>query len=332
MKSFWQELPVPFTILAPMEGVTDVVFRQIINEIGRPDVFFTEFTNCDGLVSVGSEKVAQSLRFFNNQRPVVAQLWGANPETFFLSAQFCKDLGFSGIDINMGCPDKSMPKKGACSALINNPSLAKEIILAAKKGSGTLPVSVKTRLASSDLKSQEWFSFLLEQDLAALTIHLRTVEELSKVPAHWEYMLKIINLRNKIAPKTLIIGNGDISSYSDVEDKYKLYGCEGYMIGRGVFTNPWIFNKNVDTNISILDRLDLYLHHIQLYEDTWGGLKNPANLKKFSKSYINNFPEASFLREKIMQCKNTKEMIEVISICKETLKQKRDLINPPKLL
>lgn len=320
MKSFWQELPVPFTILAPMEGVTDVVFREIIAQIGKPDVFFTEFTSCDGLVSVGSEKVAQSLKFFNSQKPVVAQLWGANPETFFLSAQYCKELGFSGIDINMGCPDKSMPKKGACSALINNPSLAKEIIQATKKGGGTLPVSVKTRLAVSDLKSQDWFSFLLEQDLAALTIHLRTVEELSKVPAHWEYMSKIMNIRNKIAPKTLIVGNGDVISYAEVEKKYKLYGCDGYMIGRGVFTNPWVFNKTVNTrNISTLDRLDLYLRHIKLFDNTWESLKNPANLKKFSKSYINNFSEASRLREKIMQSKNTKEMIETINAYKNNM-------------
>lgn len=313
MKSFWQKLPIPFTILAPMEGVTDVVFRQIIAQIGKPDVFFTEFTNCDGLVSVGSEKVAQSLKFFNNQKPIVAQLWGANPETFFLSALYCKNLGFSGIDINMGCPDKSMARKGACSALINNLFLAKEIIQATKKGSGGLPISVKTRLAPSDLKSQDWFSFLLDQDLAALTIHLRTVKELSKAPAHWEYMSKIMELRNKIAPKTLIVGNGDLVSHTEIEKKYKLYGCDGYMIGRGVFTNPWIFNKTVKVeNISILDRLDLYLRHIKLFDSTWGGLKNPANLKKFSKSYINNFSEASFVREKIMQSKNTKEMIETI--------------------
>jgi len=320
MQSFWQELPVPFTILAPMEGVTDVVFREIIAQIGKPDVFFTEFTNCDGLVSVGSEKVARSLRFSNSQKPVVAQIWGANPETFYLSALLCKELGFSGIDINMGCPDKSMVKKGACSALINNSSLAKEIIQATKKGSSNLPISVKTRLAPNDLKSQEWFTFLLKQDLAALTIHLRTVEELSKVPAHWDYMANIIKLRNKISPKTLIIGNGDIASYSEVKNKYKLYGCEGYMIGRGVFTNPWVFNKAVDAEkISISDRLDLYIRHVKLFDSTWGDLKNPANLKKFSKSYINNFPDAGFLRDKIMQSKNTKEMIEIINGYKNTL-------------
>ena len=327
MKSFWQELPIPFTILAPMEGVTDAVFRQIIAQIGRPDIFFTEFTSCDGLVSIGSEKVAQSLRFFNNQKPVVAQIWGSNPETFFLSSLYCKELGFSGIDINMGCPDKSMPKKGACSALINNPSLAKEIIQATKDGSGGLPVSVKTRLASSDLKSQDWFSFLLKQDLAALTIHLRTVKELSKTPAHWEYMSKIMNLKNKIAPKTLIVGNGDVSSFAEVENKYKLYGCEGYMIGRGVFTNPWVFNKTINIeNISIVDRLDLYLRHIKLFDSTWKSSKNPANLKKFSKSYINNFPEASLLREKIMQSKNTKEMTEIISAYKITYRLKNNVI------
>ncbi len=306
------------TILSPMDGYSDLPFRALCRELGSA-LSYTEFINALDILQ-GHPFVHERLGYLPEEQPVVFQIFDSEPQRLLEVALRMQALGPAIIDINMGCPDKSMPKKGACSALINNPSLAKEIILATKKGSGTLPVSVKTRLAVSDLKSQDWFSFLLEQDLAALTIHLRTVEELSKVPAHWEYMSKIMNIGNKIAPKTLIVGNGDVISYAEVEKKYKLYGCDGYMVGRGVFTNPWVFNKTVNTgNISISDRLDLYLRHIKLFDSTWESLKNPANLKKFSKSYINNFPEASLLREKIMQSKNTKEMIKTINAYKNNM-------------
>ena len=320
MKSFWDKLSKPFTILAPMEGVTDAVFRQIINEIGRPDVFFTEFTNCDGMMSNGREKVAMSLKFDRNEKPVVSQIWGSNPKTFYETAIYCREAGFSGIDINMGCPDKVIVKKGSCAALIKNPKLAAEIIQATKDGAGDLPVSVKTRLGFDSALLGEWISFLLKQNLPALTIHLRTVRELSKVPAHWQHMSKIVELRDKISPKTLIIGNGDIMSLSEVEEKYKLYGCDGFMIGRGIFSNPWLFDKSVNMeNVSVSDRLDLYIKHIKLFDKTWGDRKNPASLKKFGKTYINNFADASDLREKVMRSKNIDEMVALIQKYKNNL-------------
>jgi len=320
MKSFWQSLPAPFTVLAPMEGVTDVVFRQIITQIGRPDVFFTEFTNCDGLMSKGRKRVEDALLFSENEQPVVAQIWGLRPENFYKTAQYCREKGFAGIDINMGCPVDTVIKKGACSALIKNHTLAKEIIDATKDGAGDLPVSVKTRIGFDSISLTEWIGFILKQDLAALTLHFRTVRELSKVPAHWECLPEIMKLRQELAPKTLIIGNGDVGSLQEVKEKYDEYGCEGFMIGRGIFSNPWLFNANIILeNITIADRLDLYLRHIRLFEETWEGKKNPDSLKKFAKTYIQNFPDAGSLREKVVLSKNITEMQEMISSYKDTL-------------
>lgn len=308
MKSFWEFLPKPFTALAPMDGVTDTVFRDIINQIGRPDVFFTEFTSVEGLNSDGRERVAESLMFSRSQKPVVAQIWGTDIDAFYKASVLCSKMGFDGIDINMGCPDRVVIKNGACSALIKNPTLAKEIIDAVKKGSNGLPVSVKTRLGFSSIDIKEWIGFLLEQDLDAISVHLRTVAEMSKVPAHWDRMTEIISLRDKISKKTLIIGNGDIKSLEEIKDKYDEYKCDGFMIGRGIFSNPWLFNEKIHLEkVTIEERISLFMKHILLFEKTFPE-KNPAFLKKFCKTYFNNFDEASILREKIMECSTTSEM------------------------
>jgi len=299
-----------------MEGVTDPVFRQIIEEIGRPDVFFTEFTNAEGLNSTGSEKVKESLSFEKNQLPIVAQLWGIDPEAFYKSAKLCKEMGFSGIDINMGCPERVIVKKGSCAGLIKNPDLAQKIIMETKNGAGDLPVSVKTRLGylKQDL---DWIKFLLEQNLSALTIHLRTAEEMSKVPAHWDMIAEIIRLRDEISPKTLIIGNGDILSLKEIEEKFDTFHCDGFMVGRGIFQNPWLFNKNVELEkVTLIERLDLYIKHINLFVKFYRG-RNPSILKKYCKIYISNFSDAVSVREMIMACSKTSEMIEILNSFKK---------------
>ncbi|HWY79409.1 MAG TPA: tRNA-dihydrouridine synthase [Candidatus Sulfotelmatobacter sp.] len=309
MKSFWQTLPRPFTVLAPLDGVTDVVFRQIITEIGKPDVLFTEFTMCEGLLSKGRERVFENLLHKVDQHPIVAQIWGTKPESFYKVAQELRGQGFAGIDINMGCPVRTVIRDGACSALIHTPELAAEIIQATKEGAGELPVSVKTRIGFSSIIIDEWISFLLKQDIAALTVHLRTVNELSKVPAHWELMPAVKKLRDTLSPQTVLIGNGDIASLTEVQGKYYEYGCDGFMIGRGIFANPWIFNTTVTVEtVSVKEKVNLYLYHIALFEKQWQGRKNFALLKKFAKTYINNFPDASAFREKLMEAKTLEEL------------------------
>jgi tRNA-dihydrouridine synthase len=315
MNNFWLQLPKPFTVLAPMDGVTDVVFRNIIDNLGRPNVYFTEFTSCEGLLSKGGEAALQRLRTFPGEMPVVAQIWGINPENFYKAAKLIKPLGFAGIDINMGCPDREVIKKGACSALIKNSKLAAEVISATKEGAGKgIPVSVKTRIGFNSIELEDWLGFLLSQDLTALTVHLRTVKEMSKVPAHWDLMGQIVSLRNSISPETLLIGNGDIASLSEVNEKYEEYGNEGFMIGRGIFQNPWMFNPEKEIEkVSMEDRIALYQEHIELFAETWGPLKNPAIIKKFCKTYINSFPEAVALRGKLMAVNKREELIEVLN-------------------
>ena len=314
MQFSWQNLPKPFTVLAPLDGVTDVVFRQVITEIGKPDVLFTEFTMTDAMVTRGRERALERFRFTPEQKPIIAQIWGTKPEHFYKTAVDLVEMGFDGIDINMGCPERTVVKNGACSALINNPELASEIIKATQEGSKNLPVSVKTRVGFNRDQKEEWLGFLLKHKLAALTVHLRTVKEMSKVPAHWEYMPDIKKMRDTIAPETILIGNGDITSLEEIHDKFSTYGADGYMVGRGIFANPWMFNPEIQMKeITVDQRVDYFIHHINLFIQTWGGEKNFANLKKFAKTYISNFQDSSDLRVLLMETKNIDELMSVLT-------------------
>jgi len=297
-----------------MDDVTDTVFRQIIGDLAAPDLYFTEFTSVDGMVSqAGREAVSRRLIFQESERPIIAQIWGNDPEKFFKAAQMCAEMKFDGIDINMGCPEKSVVKRGMCSGLIHNPQLAAKIIKATKDGADGIPVSVKTRLGMREIEP-DWIKHLLNQDLAALIIHGRTVREMSKVPAHWDEIGKVVQLRNEINPKTVIIGNGDVESYEDGISKVNQYNLDGIMIGRGVFKNLWIFDKSGQIhNPSTEERLQQLSKHTKLFVETWGDTKSFAILKKFFKCYISDFDGASELRTKFMETKNLKEVQTLVS-------------------
>ena len=317
MKNIWNTLEKPFLVQAPMEDVTDTVFRQIIAKCGKPDVFFTEFTNVEGMCSRGRDKVGRRLIFTPVEKPIVAQIWGLDPSKFFETAKMVKDMGFDGIDINMGCPEKSVVKRGACAGLIHNPTLAKEIIEAVKKGAGDLPISVKTRIGIKEIETEVWIEFLLKQNLDALTVHGRTVKEMSDVPAHWDEIGKVVKLRDKLNVNTLIIGNGDIKSLDDALEKHKKYKVDGIMIGRGIFENLWIFDKKINPqNISSEAKLKLLIEHIKLFDKTWGSAsrrtKNFSLMKKFYKIYISSRPDASDLRMKLMGFNNAKNTLDYL--------------------
>lgn len=312
-KNLWQQLPKPFLVQAPMENVTDTVFRQIIVKAGKPDVFFTEFTNTDGLLSKGEEEVKKRLQFTQKERPIIAQIWGTNPESFNTSAKKIQKMGFDGIDINMGCPVKAVITKGSCSGLINNPKLAKEIIAATKSGANKLPVSVKTRIGFNTIQTEDWIGFLLDQQLAALTIHGRTTKEMSDVPAHWDEIGKAVQIRNIKAPETILIGNGDVESYTQALAYHKQYGVDGVMIGCGIFHNIGIFNKAVDPlTIPLATKLRLLITHIELFDATWGKEKPIEILKKFYKIYVSGMRNASEIRMRLMECKTTEETIALV--------------------
>lgn len=310
MANLWQNLPRPFLVLAPMEDVTDYAFRELVAlHLPPPDVYFTEFTSSDGLCSSGYEKTVLKLKYSENQRPIVAQIWGVDPEKMYQSAKIVADLEFDGVDINMGCPDRAVVKKGAGAAHCNDPKLAGEIIDAVKRGSKGIAVSVKTRIGFNSIVTEEWIPFLLSQNLAALTVHGRTAKQKSEVPANWEEIKKAVSYRDEIGIETIIIGNGDVVGYSDGILKHEQYGVDGVMVGRGIFKNPWVFDRTtsrlrVDNAHTKKDYIEVLKKHLTLYEETWGNTKNFAIMKKFFKMYINNFDGAAQTRAFLMESKD----------------------------
>ena len=323
----WHRLPKHFLALAPMDDVTDVVFRQVIAEEGKPDVFFTEFINVDALCSAGREAQSRRLLYTEDQRPIVVQIWGKEPEHFRKVAAELVTMGFDGIDINMGCPDRTVLKNGLCSALIEDHVCAAEIIAAVKDGVSNslsprervgvrgrrVPLSVKTRLGIRKVVTEDWIGFLLEQDLDAITIHARTVKEMSKAPARWEEIRRAVNLRDAMKRDTVIIGNGDVVSRTQALDYAERYGCDGVMIGRGVFRNLWIFHpEKCDTEPSLQERLRVLRRHVELYRDTWGETRSFKILKKFIKVYVAGFPGAAEMRKEFMGTQSYEKLLEKI--------------------
>lgn len=309
----WNELKKPFFVLAPMDDVTDSVFRRIVAETAKPDVFFTEFVSVDGLSSAGRDALWKKLEFVKElETPLIAQLWGLKPENYESIAKELSFMGFAGIDINMGCPVPVVTKNGACSALINNRPLATDIINATISGAGSVPVSVKTRIGFNEI-DLSWPEMLLNLDIKALTIHGRTTKEQSKVPNHWDQIGKVREMRDAINPDITLIGNGDVLSRKQGEELAQQYGLDGIMIGRGIFHDPYVFAEQSPwADMPTQERIDLYKKHIQLFIEFWGGKKNPASLKRFCKVYINGFAGASEARVKLMECQSAEELLQVL--------------------
>ena len=336
--NIWQNLPQPFLILAPMEGVTDIAFRQVIAHAGRPDLFFTEFTNVSSYASEkGRWNALERLKVAPTDSPIIAQIWGKNPEHFSECASVLASLGFSGVDLNFGCPDKHVNKAGGGSAMIKTPDLAVECFRNARK-STNLPVSIKTRLGWSDpMEFRIWLPTLLNEHPDALTVHLRTKKEMSKVPAHYELIPDIIKLRNDISPETKLIINGDIRDRAHALELHKQYPeVNGFMIGRGVFQNPYCFTDHTPTREELMELLKIHLDLYEKYANessrsiaTNGELlaSEPRDdgrersgdekthlrtlpyepLKHFFKIYVNNFPGAKELRAKLMETHSISE-------------------------
>ncbi len=308
-------------MLAPMADVTDAAFRRIIASYGKPDVMWTEFISADGLyhtreiqkMSDEENPLMKDLLFSDSERPIVAQLFTAKPEMMEYAARLVEELGFDGIDINMGCPDRSIEKQGAGAALIKNPKLAAAIIAAARKGASSLPVSVKTRVGYSAREEIEtWVPSLLNANPDALIIHARTRKEMSDVPARWAHIARAVEMRNAISPRTLIFGNGDIIDIKDARQKISQSGADGAMLGRAIFGNPWLFNTTIaKSDIDIVRRLNVMVEHTKLFVELLPH-KNFSIMKKHYKAYVSGFDGAKDLRMELMEA-NSAENVEKIA-------------------
>ncbi|QIA07719.1 tRNA dihydrouridine synthase [Draconibacterium halophilum] len=319
MNNFWQDFKSPVFSLAPMEDVTDTVFREIVMGMAAPEklhLVFTEFTSVEGMNHpVGRERVSERLIVNDSERAllkklnikIIAQIWGRDPEIYHNIAKYISEnYDFDGIDINMGCPVKKVFKIGACSALIGEPERAKEIILATKEATH-LPVSVKTRTGIKEHITENWIANLLEVDPAAIILHGRTQRMQSDGDANWDEIAKAVQLKKNLKPHIPVHGNGDLFSYQQGLDRVSQTGVDGVMIGRGIFQNPWFFNPEKE-EISMHDRIEKLLAHTRLFEETWSPDKNFNILKRFYKIYLNSFPGAAKMRADLMEVKNYDEV------------------------
>lgn len=342
MSNYLKTLPKPFFILAPMYDVTDTVFRQIISEISPPDILMSEFVNVDGLSSAGRDKLLHKIVYSASEAPMIYQFWGKKPENYKNITEQVFDYSLInsaneqagqkaldktgksklvGVDINMGCPDKAVIKNGCCSAMIKDHPLAEGIIEATReglRGRGTL--SVKTRLGFSDI-NMGWIKFLLSKKLNMLTIHLRTVREMSKVPAHFEVLEEIVKMRDEMAPETLLVANGDIENRAHGEEVSSKYGVDGIMIGRGVFHDPFAFSEGtVWADYEPLKRLELYEKQVKLFKSVWKRSERPiVTLNKFCKIYVNGFDGAKEMRENLMGAKDADDLLGKLRLIRQEL-------------
>lgn len=333
-QGFWGKLKKPIMVMAPMSGVTDEALRLMFLKYGKPDVFWTEFVSAEGLFHPrGRIFCLKILEHSLKQKPIVAQLFGSDPVYFEKAAKLIAELGFDGVDINMGCPDKAIEKQGAGAVLIKDIKLAKEIIRATKRGASakasatqgrSIPVSVKTRLGYDKIQTKEWIGALLEEEPAEITVHLRTKDELYFAKAHWELAKEIVALRDKISPKTLILGNGDVKSLEEAKQKVEESGFDGIMIGRAVVGNPWFFSKKVP---NIKEILNAVVEHAEIFDKCHRKEANNKNyhkifasMKKHFHASTKGFRGAKELRDSLMKVKNTSEVKKLIE---EFLKKSR---------
>jgi nifR3 family TIM-barrel protein len=306
---FWKKLKRPFFVLAPMADVTDASFRRIIAKYGKPDVMWTEFVSANGLCSPGRKVLLHDLEFTRKERPIVAQLFTSEPAKMREAAALCQKLGFDGIDINMGCPDRTIEKQGAGAAMMKNPKLAREVVRAAKEGAPKLPVSVKTRIGYTKNDIETWIPELLSEGIAALTVHCRTRKEMSLVPARWEHVREAVAIRDRMGVETLILGNGDVKDIEDAKNKARESGADGVMLGRAIFGNPWLFSGKIPT---AEEKLKVCVEHTKLFEKLLGGVKSFAIMKKHYKAYVNGFDGAKELRMRLMEAKDAKEVGKIV--------------------
>lgn len=339
----WNNLPKPVIGLSAMDGITDAAMREITKQVGNPDFMVTEFTSADGIVH-GVAKLLRDFYYTPSQRPIIAQIFGTNPETFYKTAIICCFLGFDGIDINMGCPADSVAKKGGGACLIQTPQLAQKLIRAVQIGvtdwengknitelglptefikllklrikniesRNKLPVSVKTRIGFDKPDTQNWVHALLETNPAVITVHGRTLEQQYSGKANWEEIAKAVQIAK--GSGTLIFGNGDLTSQEVIHRRIAESGVDGVWVARAAMGNPWIFTNITPTT---KERFSVALKHCEIFEEfnrtVFASDPYPfLNMRKHLGWYVKDFPNAALIRAKLFQTNNSNEVKQVL--------------------
>ena len=329
---FWEKLPKGFVVMAPMADVTDSAFRKMIAKYSRhgklgggPDVFYTEFVASDGLASnEGRPKLMHNFKYSEDERPIVAQIFSCQPKNIESAARLCRELGFDGIDLNMGCPARNICKQGAGCGMIRTPELLKPVIAAAKRGAGDIPVAVKTRVGWSTNEIETWIPAILACDVAAITLHGRTRKVMSKIPANWDWIQRAGEIVRDSGKPTKFIGNGDLQSVAQSKEYSKKYKTDGGMIARAIFGNPWLFDTEKH-EVSVKEKLDVLLEHTQVFINELGDHKNFAVMKKHYKAYIAGFDGAKELRVQLMESDSYEEIEHHINIWKKQFPERLDI-------
>lgn len=316
--SFWKELKKPIAVQAPMDGYTDLPFREMLARYGPPDVYYTEFVSAEGLSSKGRKNLIKTLKYNHKERPIVAQLFGSDPKSFEVAGEFVASLNYDGLDINMGCPDRKVFANGSGSALIETPALAKQIISAAKKGANGLPISVKTRIGVRDNSIENWLPVLLEEAPDCIIIHARTKVQMYKGIADWDSIKRAVEIRNHLMSETLIIGNGDIHNYQEGIEKSKEAGTDGFMIGRAMIGNPWVFNNKINKDMLSEDEIfDAMITHARLYEETLPQGAKFYPMRKHLQEYLTGFQHSKKFRMALVTTDSSKNVENLIARYKE---------------
>ncbi|GAB6089614.1 tRNA dihydrouridine synthase [Spirochaeta dissipatitropha] len=329
MQFSFSDLPRPFYALAPMEDVTDRVFRSLIADLAKPHIFYTEFISALALQAKRRTTMA-ALSFAKNEQPIIAQIWGTDPESFFDAAVLLTEYGYNGIDINMGCPAKKIIRKGACAGLIGNKSLSSELIHAVREGirstGSSIPISVKTRSGITTDMHQDWCRHLLEQNLDAICLHPRTAEQQSDGVADWTQIRNLAEQRTAMQLSTAVIGNGDVRDLSTAAELSACTGADGIMIGRGIFHNPYIFNPSAAPLAvrSREEKINLAIEHTQRFRRAYGSSRNFEILKKFFKCYLQSYPGSETELSRLMKVHSYEEATEMLEGLLSTIEETTD--------
>jgi tRNA-dihydrouridine synthase len=306
---FWEALARPFSVLAPMEEVTDTVFRRVVCMAGAPDVFFTEFANADELASTPRIRSIRRLTYTEQERPIVAQLWGTKPEGFLRMAARLRGMGFDGVDLNMGCPVRNVIARGAGGALIRNPALAAELVAAAREGAGPLPLSIKTRIGFDSPRAEAWLGHLLAQGIAALTVHGRTVEQQSGGKADWSAVALAVRMRDEAGLATRVVGNGDVGGAEAFWSAARSSGADGVMVGRGVFADIEVFRsiRGASGGPDARPRAWYLRAHLDLHRETWGEEVPLDMAKRIARNYLRSGGESAPILDAFLHARSYRD-------------------------